>query len=132
MPVHSNRAAVDDRMRDAAAQALAGAAQVYRNAVTEKLRNPPEGGYTTGAWDHGMAGVAGSVAVSEVERTDNAVLIAVGTNVPYAKYWELGHQNLFTRRFERVERWRPALEENVEAIRARFEALFGAVMRAGQ
>jgi hypothetical protein len=132
MPVHSNRGAVNDRMRDAAAAALAGAAQVYRNAVTEKLRNPPEGGYTTGAWDHGMAGVAGSVAVSEVERTDNAVRIAVGTNVPYAKYWELGHQNLFTRRFERVERWRPALEENVEAIRARFEALFGAVMQASR
>jgi hypothetical protein len=131
MPVHSNREAIDRRMRDAASKALTGAAQLYRNAMQESLRNPPEGGYTTGAWDHGMAGVAGSVAVSEPVDEGDAISIGVGTNVVYAKFWEFGHINLFTRQFERVERWRPTLEATAPAMVERFRKLFGALMGSG-
>lgn len=130
MPVRSNRAVIDQRIRVAASKALVGAAQLYRNAMQESLRNPPDGGYTSGAWDHGMAGVAGSVAVGEPEDSGDTISVGVGTNVVYAKFWEFGHQNLFTRQFERVERWRPTLDATADAITARFKKLFGALMRA--
>lgn len=130
MPVRSNRAVIEQRIRVAATKALQGAAHLYRNAMQESLRNPPDGGYTTGLWDHGMAGVAGSVAVGEPEDSGDTISVGVGTNVIYAKFWEFGHQNLFTRQFERVERWRPTLDANAEAITARFKKLFGALMRA--
>lgn len=137
MPVHSNRAALEARLDDAIPKALTGAAQVYRNAMQESLRNPPEGGYTTGAWDHGMAGVAGSVAVGEPERQGAEWFVAVGTNVVYAKYWELGHHNLFMwdgggqgPPFVRVERWRPTLNAQAVNIGNRFDRLLRAFMRA--
>jgi hypothetical protein len=41
--------------------------------------------------------------------------VTIGTSttaVPYELYWEMGHQNAFTRRYERVEIWRPTLEAN--------------------
>ena len=58
----------------------------------------------------------------------NVITIAVGTNVPYAKYWELGHHNLFTRQFERVERWRPTLEATAPQMVERFQQLFRALV----
>ena len=144
MPVHSNREAIDRRMRAAAEKALTGAAQLYRNAMQKSLRNPPKGGYTTGDFDHGMAGVAGSVAVGEPVDDGDTISIGVGTNVIYAKYWEFGFtpaRGVFspgvgTRRqgpvqHRRVERWRPTLEATAPAMVERFRKLFGALMGRG-
>lgn len=36
----------------------------------------------------------------------------VGTKLIEALYWELGHQNLFTRKYERVQIWEPAGKES--------------------
>jgi DNA-binding IclR family transcriptional regulator len=83
MPVHSNREQVEARMRQAEADALTAAAQVYRNAMTEEL----QGGYTSGAFYSGMQGIAGSVAVSEPQRDPQGAYIVVGTNVVYGKHW---------------------------------------------
>lgn len=129
MAVQSQRALIEARLNEAIPLALRGAAQIYRTAMMESLRNPPEGGYTSGAWDHGMAGVAGSVAVSPVEQDEQGHRIAVGTNVECAKHWELGHVNLFTRRFERVERWRPVLDREAPAMVERFWTLLRRLMR---
>lgn len=120
MPVTSNRAAVEARMSQAEEDALVGAAFVYRNAMEDALT----GGYTSGAFYSGKQGVAGSVAVSEPQRDDRGAYVSVGTNVIYAKFWELGHRNLFTRRFERVEKWRPTMERQASAIVARFHHLY--------
>jgi hypothetical protein len=38
--------------------------------------------------------------------------------VPYELYWEMGHRNAFTRRYERVEIWRPSLEANARSRHA--------------
>ena len=129
MPVNSNVDAVSARFDAALGDALFAAALVYRNAMTEALRNAPTGGYTTGDFDHGMAGVAGSVAVSEPASDAAGQFVAVGTNIVYAKFWELGHINLFTRKYERVERWRPTLARESENMAAKFAAVLNARMQ---
>ena len=93
------------------------AAYVYRNAVVERLM----GGYTSGNFSHGGAGVAGSVTIGQ---GTTASSIEIGTNVPYAGYWEFGHMNVFTRKYERVEHWRLAFEEVQDAMAAAFGAAF--------
>jgi hypothetical protein len=124
MPVNSNRDAVEARMRQAEADALIAAGNVYRNAMTEAL----QGGYTSGAFYSGMQGIAGSVSVSEPQRDPQGAYIVVGTNVVYGKHWELGHMNLFTGKFERVEKWRPTLESKAAEIIAKYAAVYGKLM----
>jgi hypothetical protein len=124
MPVHSNRAAVEARMAQAMGDALIAAGQVYRNAMTQEL----QGGYTSGDFYSGMQGIAGSVAVSEPQYDGVSAFVVVGTNHLYGKYWELGHQNLFTRKYERVEKWRPTLNREAPAIIERFRAVYGRLM----
>jgi hypothetical protein len=124
MPVNSNRDQVEARMRQAEADALIGAGQVYRNAMTEAL----QGGYTSGAFYSGMQGIAGSVSVSEPQRDPQGAYIVVGTNAVYGKHWELGHMNLFTGKFERVEKWRPTLESKAGEIIAKYAAVYGKLM----
>jgi len=125
MPVHSNRAQVEARMAQAEDDALFAAAQVYRNAMTKALL----GGYTSGRFYSGMQGVAGSVAVSTPQRDPGGAFIVVGTNVTYAKFWELGHLNLFTGKYERVEKWRPALEQEAPNILATYARVYGRLMQ---
>ena len=127
MPVHSNRAAVEAKMAQAEDDALFAAAQVYRNAMTKALSVP--GGYTTGAFYSGMQGIAGSVAVSAPQRDPGGAFIVVGTNVIYGKHWELGHLNLFTGKYERVEKWRPTLESEAGNIIAKYAAGYGRLMQ---
>jgi hypothetical protein len=124
MPVNSNRDQVEARMRQAEADALIAAAQVYRNAMQESL----QGGYTSGRFYSGMQGIAGSVNVSEPVPYPDGTSVTVGSNVVYGKYWELGHLNLFTGKFERVEKWRPTLEQEAPAIIARFHHVYARLM----
>ena len=109
-------------LREAEARALTAAAYNYRNAVVSKLMQ----GYTTGAFSHGGAGVAGTVTIGEVQQGPNGSTIAVGTNVDYALFWELGHMNTFTRRYERVEHWRHALEESGDSMARTFGTTYTA------
>lgn len=82
---------------------LVAAAYAYRNEVVRRLAQ----GYTTG--DFVTPHVALTVNVSPVFDRGGQRMILVGTNVDYAAFWELGHRNMFTGRFERVEHWREAM-----------------------
>jgi len=96
-----------DLMPDALDAGLIGAGYVYRNEVMRGLA----GGYTTGAFVTGR--VMNSVTISDPYDGDNGGrAISVGTDVDYAAFWEQGHMNLFTRQFERVEIWGPALDSS--------------------
>lgn len=85
---------------------LTAAAYAYVRPVKMRLMQ----GYTTGNFSHGGAGVAGTVTVGEVDVGAGRASVAVGTNVDYAAFWEFGHFNLYTRRYERVEVWRETFE----------------------
>lgn len=104
---------------------LRAAAYVYRNAVVAKLIK----GYTTGAFVTGTS--ANSVTITEPFASDNGGrAIRVGTNVLYDLYWELGHENLFTRKYERVEYWGPSLAETADEQRSAFIASARPILEA--
>lgn len=103
---------------------LVAAAYVYRNDVVQRLAR----GYTTG--DFVTPHVALTVNVTPVFTRGGVRMIMVGTNVDYAAYWELGHRNLFTGRFERVEHWREAMMATGAAQAAAFGRTFRRVLES--
>lgn len=52
----------------------------------------------------------------------------VGTKFIEALYWELGHRNTFTRKYERVQLWVPTATDNVDAMRATFARVVARIM----
>lgn len=100
--------------------ALIVAAQILINAVKRGLR----GGYTSGDFATGTS-------VNHVTRTDPVAIgdemkLAVGTNLLYDLMWEIGHHNLYTGRYERVEVWVPALH----ASAVQMKNAYGAYIKA--
>ena len=94
---------------------------VFRNAVKRGLR----GGFTSGDFVTGR--MLNSVQLREPEVHENGGSIIVGTDQtdpPYPLYWELGHQNLVTGKYERVEIWGPAFRDNKEAAIAAYRRAF--------
>lgn len=85
---------------------IIAAANAYLRPVKTRLMQ----GYTSGAFSHGGSGVAGTVTMGAPRHDASGTGIEVGTNVPYAAYWEFGHPNVFTKRYERVEVWRETLD----------------------
>jgi hypothetical protein len=118
MTLVSRLAEFQARLAEATDEGLIAAATFVANDIKARLAQ----GYTSGAFTTGN--IADSVTVSEpydgAEASGDIAValrsgdraIEIGTDVIYGKFWELGHQNIFTRRFERVEIWRPTLEED--------------------
>jgi hypothetical protein len=52
----------------------------------------------------------------------------VGTHIIEALYWELGHHNAFTRKYERRELWKPTALSQAEAMRTTFARVFARFM----
>lgn len=108
-------------VRIAQAKGLYAAALVLQNAVKRGLA----GGYTSGNFVTGTN--IKHVLISEPSfNPDGSGEIRVGTdlNPCYPLFWELGHFNIFTRKYERVEVWRPAYEENRQAAIEAFRRVF--------
>lgn len=55
----------------------------------------------------------------------------IGTHLVQALYWELGHHNHFTKKYERVELWKPTAVAQAEAMRATFARVFARYMGSG-
>jgi hypothetical protein len=111
------------RHERASKAALIAAALVYENAMKVALT----GGYKSGAFVTGR--VRSSVTHGEPYPIGPAQwAIRVGTNVLYALFWEIGHINLFSRRYERVEKWRPTLVEQRVRIAAKYSEIYTALM----
>src|SRR5688572_11823100 len=121
----SNLPQVRTQLQQATAAGLLAAAAVVENRVKEGLR----GGYKSGRFVTGN--VLASVNHSEPEIGPNGAFILVGTDVMYALFWELGHQNLFTKQFERKEVWMPALLSTRAEQLAAYHRAFGRVMGGG-
>jgi hypothetical protein len=114
----SNLPTLEARFRQARAAGLIGAAEVVVGAVKQGLK----GGYTSGDFVTGH--VMASVNRSEPMEDAEGAHILVGTDVMYALFWELGHQNLFTRKFERKEVWMPALLSTRSEQLAAFQRVY--------
>jgi hypothetical protein len=116
---------VPSRLRRARMAGLIAMATVLINAVKRGLT----GGYKSGAFVTGN--VRSSVTRDEPDVSGPVGSINVGTNVDYALYWEVGHYNIFTRQFERVEVWMPAATSNREQMAAAYARAFQRTMESG-
>ena len=113
----SNVGPVVDGIRRGLDAGLTAAAENYTQKVVARLSR----GYTTGNYqsDPIETGVVGRVMYTTPYAAEGGRAISMGTSttrVPYELYWEMGHQNTFTRRYERVEVWRPILEQNADLL----------------
>ena len=111
--------------RRARERALIASAQVAANAVKKGLR----GGYTSGDFVTGRA--MNSVTYEYPRWFGNELGIRIGTVLDYPLFWELGHHNLFTRKYERKEVWVPAILETREAQAAAFARVYIREMNRG-
>jgi hypothetical protein len=103
--------AVTQRMEgDATRSGLKAAGELVKARIIKRL----EEGYTTGFW------VTGRVAKSVKRNRPGAKAVKITCPNPVAVEWELGHYNIFTRRQERVEVFRPATEEHPEDVAREF------------
>lgn len=118
MPYQSNLPSIQAKMQQATDAGLIAAAQVVINKVKEGLA----GGYKSGTFVTGN--VLNSVNRSEPARDATGAYILVGTDVMYALFWELGHANAWTRKFERKEVWMPALLSSRAEQLAAFQRVY--------
>ena len=121
----SNLPAVLAKMNAARDAALIAAAEVVRTEVKLRLR----GGYTSGQFVTGN--VWNSVKLSAPTDDPEGRGVRVYTDVTYALYWEVGHLNTFTRKYERKEVWHPALLETAPQQMAAFNRVFARFMGEG-
>lgn len=116
--------ATDQAMR----MGLIAAAEVCVTDVKTAL----EHGYTSG--DFVTGNNVNAVARGEPEPGPFGMTIAVGSrqvDPDYPVMWELGHHNLFTGKYERVEKWVPTMianrEKYVAVAAAEIKAVDGAL-----
>lgn len=112
-------------LRAAEAKALYAGAVVIQNEVKKELR----GGYRSTLGHHGDFVTGNSlnhVAISEVLYRAGRASIRIGTDLLYNLFWEIGHHNIFTRHFERDEKWAPAFRRSVPAA----QRAYARVMKA--
>lgn len=106
---------------------LIAAADVYVEAVGARL----ERGYTSGEFVRkDSQAVADSVRRSKpyTSRKDGHRSVNAGTRLFYARFWEFGHRNPFTGRYERVEHFRLAMLESGEQMAQSFHEHFDATL----
>ena len=104
---------------------LIAAAELFLADIKDELK----GGYTSGDFVTGAN--VNAVRRGSPEQGIDGWQIAVGSDVDYALYWEVGHHNLFTRKYERVEKWVPTMLQNrekyVAAVADEIKAVDGAL-----
>ena len=128
--VMSNATPLINGLRDAQAKGLVAAANVLRNAVKRSLRH----GYhsSLGNWGDFVTGNnINHVTMSEPEFTGDGASIKVGTDLLCAMFWEVGHHNIFTRHFERDEKWAPAYRESRAAALDAYMRVFSRAWKSG-
>lgn len=124
----SNMAQVGRALHEARVHALKAAAQQVVNQVIRGL----EGGYTSGAFVTGTN--TSSVVATEPMRLRGVWTVLIGTSIddpPYPVYWELGHLNIFSNRWERKEVWGPALRDSAEKARAAYARVYKRMTQGG-
>lgn len=112
------------RYREAARLGVDAAA----NVLEREVARAHDARYYKGGAFRGTLLVKQSIRRSPPEATPQGWVSKVGTNKLPALFWELGHMNLFTRKFERVRLWVPTAQANVERMRRNFAAVVARVM----
>lgn len=114
------------RYKEASRKAMVAAADVYEREVSRAH----EDHYTSRNFRETL-GVRQSIRRDEPRWTPRGWDVEIGTKLPQPLYWELGHMNLFTRKYERRRIWVPTLIAQTQAIRAAFARVVARMMANG-
>lgn len=108
---------------------LRAAANVYAPAVRSALSQ----GYTSGDFVGNPDNVSEyPPVVQSVEITNpRRATIRVRSKVPYAAFWELGHHNRYTRKYERVTHWANTLGAQIVNMSLAFSEAFQQTLEEG-
>lgn len=104
---------------DAIDAGVIAGAEAMANAILEYwIANAAFPGYTSGDFAKGNAA---DIQITPVytkrgKRQADIYSAANRDGEPYPAYWELGHENVVTGKYERVEIWRPAMEQYADQI----------------
>lgn len=143
MSVHvtDNSRKFRDAYREASRQATDAAAALYEGNIKRRMmrgyytsrkfrstaqivqhvqRSKPR--WVNGQWES-LVGIPKGI---KPRQSDGASSYSVGE---IALAWELGHQNLFTRKYERVEIFKPVLMESKERIAAVYAKTLARILR---
>ncbi len=102
--------------------ALEAAAQELINGLKDEKPQGLTKGYTSG--DFVTGNLLNSIQATDPYTEAGTRHIKVYTDVLYALYWEMGHLNAFTRKYERQERWGPTLQRKDEDIFAAYSRVY--------
>lgn len=108
---------------NAARLGMDAAANVYEREVKRAHSDH----YTSQAF-RGTLNVRQSIRRTAPAKGNAGWAVDVGTKLPQPLYWELGHQNRFTRKYERRRIWVPTLIAQTQAIRDAFARVVARVM----
>jgi hypothetical protein len=108
----SFRTHAEGLIREAMEESLLAAAEIVKKAAEKKALEGMKGGAWVGMSPeplHENIGV-------RLNRTFTEPTVEIGTHVMHGLYWELGHQNLFLRRYVRNNWLTQALFENMKKV----------------
>jgi hypothetical protein len=124
---------VTDNSREAVSRAdeagrlgLAAAVTMLKNAVVKQFGSS----YYKGGAFRSTLFVKQSVRFLTPYKTPDGYETVLGTKFIEALYWELGHHNTFTRKYERVRIWEPAGLASMGAMRDAYARVVARMMGA--
>jgi hypothetical protein len=112
------------RYDGAAKKGLGAAAQLLHREVKKAFGTK----YYKGGKFRDTLKVRASIRYLTPYKTRSGWESVVGTKIIQALYWELGHDNIYTRNRERVRIWEPTGVAKREAMKAEFRAVVTAIM----
>lgn len=113
-----------DRYREAARKGVDAAA----NTLEREVKKAHNAYYTSQAF-RSTAQIRQSIRRVGPTMDTGGWSAKVGTNKLIALYWELGHRNVFTRKYERVRIWVPTALQNTQRMRDTFARVVARYMR---
>lgn len=116
--------AVSGRWDDASRLGLAAAVNVLKTAVLKEFGSD----YYKGGAFRSTLQVKQSVRVLQPYKTPSGWETIIGTKHIEALYWELGHRNTFTRKYERRRIWEPAGISSTSEMRSAYGRMVARVM----
>lgn len=112
------------RFDDASRRGLDAATSHLQNEIYKAFGSS----YYKGGKFRGTLGIKQSIQRKGPFRVGRGWQQMVGTEFIEALYWELGHQNTFTRKHERVQIWLPTALKNVQRMQTTYATVVKRLM----
>lgn len=124
----------EEGYRNAFERAIAIALTAGGRVIQNEIRRALRGGYLSSLGNKGQFVTGASVAhvtLSEPRVEGGKWLVSVGTDLDYNLFWEVGHHNIFTRHYERDEKWVPAFRRSRALALSTFHRIMTRELRRG-